>query len=124
MYFISRVKADMVYDWIEDRRVDPLDPQGRGVTADRVVVTREGHRMRIVGYTDPATGQAYEFLTNEPNLPPGLIAEPYRRRWDVEKTFDQLKNKLGEKKAWGTGPVAKATQGPAGGADPQPAAAV
>lgn len=111
VYFISRGKADMVYDWIEDRRVDPLNPQGRGVTADRVVVTCEGHRTRIVGYTDPATGQAYEFLTNEPDLPPGLIAELYHRRWDVEKVFDQLKNKLGEKKAWGTGLVAKATQG-------------
>ena len=111
VYFISRVKEGMVYDWLADRPVDPHDPRQRGVTADRHILTREGHPLRIIAYTDPATGQAYEFLTNEPDLPPGLIAELYRRRWDVEKVFDQLKNKLGEKKAWGTGLTAKATQG-------------
>ena len=45
------------------------------------------------------------------DLPAGVIAELYRRRWDVEKVFDEIKNKLGEKKAWGTSLVAKATQG-------------
>ena len=52
-------------------------------------------------------GKAYEFLTNEPDLPPGVLAELYRRRWDVEKAFDALKNKLGEKKAWATSLAAK-----------------
>jgi hypothetical protein len=111
VYFISRVKEGMVYDWLADRPVDPQDPRQRGVTADRQIMTREGQLMRIIAYTDPATGQAYEFLTNEMDLPAGLIAELYRRRWDVEKVFDELKNKLGEQKAWGTSLVAKATQG-------------
>ena len=111
VYFISRVKEGMVYDWLDDRPVDPQDPRQRGVTADRHIMTRDGQQMRIIAYTDPATGQAYEFLTNEMDLPAGVIAELYRRRWDVEKVFDQIKNKLGEKKAWGTSLVAKATQG-------------
>jgi hypothetical protein len=111
VYFISRVKEGMVYDWLDDRPVDPHDPRQRGVTADRHIMTRDGQQMRIIAYTDPATGQAYEFLTNEMDLPAGVIAELYRRRWDVEKVFDQIKNKLGEKKAWGTSLTAKATQG-------------
>ena len=111
VYFISRVKEGMVYDWLDDRPVDPQDPRQRGVTADRHIMTRDGHPMRIIAYTDPATGQAYEFLTNEMDLSAGVIAELYRRRWDVEKVFDQIKNKLGEKKAWGTSLEAKATQG-------------
>ena len=111
VYFISRVKEGMVYDWLADRPVDPHDPRQRGVTADRHLMTRESHPMRIIAYTDPASGQAYEFLTNEMDLPAGVIAELYRRRWDVEKVFDQIKNKLGEKKAWGTSLTAKATQG-------------
>ena len=45
------------------------------------------------------------------DLPPGVIVELYRRRWDLEKVFDQIKNKLGEKKAWATSLVAKAVQG-------------
>ena len=111
VYFISRVKADMVYDWLADHPVDPHDPRQRGVTADRHILTREGHPLRIIAYAEPTSGQTYEFLTNEMDLSAGLIAELYRRRWDVEKVFDQLKNKLGEKKAWGTSLVAKATQG-------------
>ena len=109
--FISRVKEGMVYDWLDDRPLDPHDPRQRGVTADRHIMTRDGHQMRIIAYTDPVSGQAYEFLTNELDLPTGVIAELYRRRWDVEKVFDQIKNKLGEKKAWGTSLEAKATQG-------------
>jgi len=111
VYFISRVKEGMVYDRLEDRPVDPQDPRQRGVTADRHIMTREGQQMRLIAYTDPATGQAYQFLTNEMDLPAGVIAELYRRRWDVEKVFDEIKNKLGEKKAWGTSLTAKATQG-------------
>jgi len=57
----------------------------------------------------PAT--AYEFLTNEMDLPPGVLAELYRRRWEIEKVYDELKNKLGQKKAWGSSLVAKETQG-------------
>lgn len=111
VYFLSRVKEGMVYDWLDDRPFDPQDPRHRGVTADRLVVTREGHRMRIIGYTDPVSGEAYEFLTNEMDLPAGVLAELYRRRWDIEKVFDELKNKLGEKKAWGTSLEAKGAQG-------------
>ena len=46
----------------------------------------------------------------ELTLPPGLIAELYRRRWCIEKAFDEFKNKLGEKKAWATSATAKTMQ--------------
>ena len=101
----------MVYDWLESRIVDHRDQRNRGVTEDRVVMTREGGQMRIIYYTEPEQGRGYEFLTNEMALPPGVLAELYRRRWEVEKVFDELKNKLGQKKAWGTSQVAKAAQG-------------
>lgn len=111
VYFLSRVKEGMVYDWIECRLVDRKDARNRGVTEDRVVMTREGHRMRIICYTDPESAKTYEFLTNEMDLPPGVIVELYRRRWEAEKVFDEIKNKLGEKKAWATSLVAKTVQG-------------
>ena len=111
VYFLSRVKEGMVYDWLESRIVDHRDQRNRGVTEDRVVMTREGGPMRIIYYTEPEQGRGYEFLTNEMALPPGVLAELYRRRWEVEKVFDELKNKLGQKKAWGTSQVAKAAQG-------------
>jgi hypothetical protein len=111
VYFASRVKEGMVSDWIESRLVNRKDARNRGVTEDRVVMTRGGHRMRIIYYTDPESGKAYEFLTNEMDLPPGVIVELYRRRWEAEKVFDEIKNKLGEKKAWATSLVAKTVQG-------------
>ena len=61
-------------------------------------------------YQDAQNGKVYEFLTNEPDLPPGVIAELYRRRWEAEKVFDEVKNKLGQQKAWGTSLVSKETQ--------------
>ena len=111
VYFVSRVKDGMVDDLIESREVNRRDKRNRGVTEDRRVMTREGYLMRIVCYTEPESGETYEFLTNEMDLPPGVIVEVYRRRWEVEKVFDEIKNKLGEKKAWATSLVAKAVQG-------------
>ena len=44
------------------------------------------------------------------SLRPGLIAFIYKLRWDIEKVFDELKNKLSEKKAWASTPTAKTVQ--------------
>ena len=110
VYFLSRVKENMVLDWIESRDWDRGDPRNRGVTEDRRVMTREGLLLRVIYYTDPVSGEAFEFLTNEPDLPPGVLVELYRRRWEAEKVFDEIKNKLGEKKAWASSLVAKQAQ--------------
>ena len=67
----------MVFDWIESVPCDPSDARNHGVTEDRRVRTREGHLVRLVSYTDPQSGEHYEFLTNEMDLPPGVIVELY-----------------------------------------------
>ena len=121
LYFLSRVKEAMVYDWLADRDWASSDPRNAGVKADRRVMTREGVELRIVTYIDPVGGESYEFLTNEPDLPPGIIVELYRRRWEAEKVFDEIKNKLGERKAWGTTPGGAGGAGALRGDDPQSA---
>ena len=68
--------------------------------ADSRICTREGHLLRIVCHTDPVGGESYEFLTHVMDLPAGVVAELYRRRWEAEKVFDEIKNRLAEKKAW------------------------
>ena len=40
-----------------------------------------------------------------------MLAELYRRRWEIEKVFDEVKNKLAERRAWATSLEAKETQG-------------
>lgn len=110
VYFLSRLKENMVFDWLESGEWDRLDARNHGVTDDRRVMFQGGHKLRVVYYTDPRSGESYEFLTNEMDLPPGVIVELYRRRWEAEKVFDQIKNKLSEKKAWATSLSAKAVQ--------------
>ena len=110
VYFLSRPKENMIFEWVEDRSWERSDARNNGVLSDFTIRSRQGHPLRLVLYQDALTGQVYEFLTNEPDLPPGVVAELYRRRWEAEKVFDQVKNKLGERKAWGTRLVAKQTQ--------------
>lgn len=110
VYFLSHMKENMVLEWLASRAWDRADPRNQGVREDISVHTRAGYLLRLICFIDPATGDPFEFLTNEMDLPPGVLAELYRRRWDVEKVFDSLKNKLHEKKAWGTSLTAKTTQ--------------
>lgn len=110
VYFLSRAKENMIFEWVEDRPWDKADGRNHGVISDSFVRSREGHVLRLVIYQDATSGKIYEFLTNEPDLPPGVIAELFRRRWEVEKVFDEIKNKLGQVKAWGTSPQSKTTQ--------------
>lgn len=110
VYFLSRAKENQVLEWVESMDWDRKDPRNHGVREDMRVLTRDGHPLRLICYIDPLTGQAYEFLTNEMDLPPGVLVELYRRRWEIEKVFDEIKNKLGQKKAWGSSLVAKETQ--------------
>ena len=66
--------------------------------------------LRKIVYIEPSTGRRFVFLTNQMTLPPGLIAFIYKKRWDIEKVFDQFKNKLMESKAWAKSLIAKCTQ--------------
>jgi Transposase DDE domain len=110
VYFLSRARENQVLEWVESLDWDRKDPRNHGVREDMRVLTREGHPLRLICYIDPLTGKAYEFLTNEKDVPPGVLVELYRRRWEIEKVFDEIKNKLGQKKAWGSSWVAKQTQ--------------
>ena len=111
VYFLSRVKERMVFSTLSEREVCRKDPRNRGIVADSRVRSLEGHELRVVVYQEPGTGTEYRFLTNEPDLPPGVIAELYRRRWEIEKVFDEMKNKLSEQRAWGSSLTAKESQG-------------
>lgn len=111
LYFISREKQNMTLEVCGENRWDRADPLNAGVIADELCSTsRSGVLLRRVRFARPDSGEEISFLTMELTLPPGLIAELYRRRWDIEKAFDEFKNKLGEKKAWATSATAKTMQ--------------
>lgn len=111
IYFLSREKENMTLDILGVHSFDRNDPINRGVVADELVGTGVGVTLRRVTYQDPETGTVYTYLTNLPvSVPPGIVALLYKSRWDVEKVFDEFKNKLGETKSWASTANAKTCQ--------------
>ena len=110
IYIITPMKENTCLQIIDDLEFDREDPRNAGIVSDEVGVTHSGHKLRKIIYIEPATGKTFVFLTNEMTLPPGLITFIYKKRWDIEKVFDQFKNKLMETKAWAKSLNAKCIQ--------------
>ncbi|MDA1277371.1 MAG: transposase [Verrucomicrobia bacterium] len=102
---ITRTKANLVVREARPVAWDKKHRHNRGVLSDERVQFAEGGEFRRIRYRDPESGEVYEFLTTEFHLAPGIIAQLYRLRWDIEKFFDVCENLLAEKRAWGSGPV-------------------
>ena len=110
VYFLSRVKENMTLTWEQSPDWDRDDARNAGVTGNVLMRTGAGHVLRVISFIEPLSGRRFEFLTNVTDLPPGVLVELYRRRWEIEKVFDELKNKLGQKKAWASSMVARTSQ--------------
>lgn len=110
IYIITLEKSNSAFIPHANREFDAADKRNTGILSDEILHTSKGERLRRIRYTDPETGKTYSYITSEFSLPPGLIAFLYKLRWDVEKTFDQVKNLFHEKKAWATSVAAKNQQ--------------
>ncbi len=110
VYIISREKENSTAEVVGLNQWDEQDSRNTGILADELIGVFCGVMLRRIRYLDPATDQEYSFITNEMTLPPGLIAFLYKLRWDIEKVFDEKKNKLQEKKAWATSLTARCQQ--------------
>ena len=110
LYFITRPKSNsnLTRSGLNDIVLLPVN---QGVLSDEwVAPSGTGRVIRRITWIDPDSGETWQYLTNEMKLPPGLIVFLYRRRWDLEKVYDQFKNKLNEKKSWASSVTAKAAQ--------------
>ena len=110
IYFVSREKKNMDLMVMADLDYDNKDPINAGVQSYQLVGCSAGVTMHRVIYKCPTYGDTYHFITSLVTVPPGIIAYLYKTRWDIEKIFDQIKNKLTEKKAWATSDTAKKMQ--------------
>ena len=110
IYFLSREKKNMELMILADLDYDTTDPVNAGVQSYQLVGCSAGMSIYRVIYECPVSGKTYYFITNLSNVSPGLIAYLYKTRWDIEKIFDEVKNKLVEKKAWATSVTAKSMQ--------------
>ncbi len=108
VYFISREKVNMKIQVIGlTPHFDRKDKRNAGVTADELVGPGGGGSMlRRVTYTD-SKGVIYKYLTTEMTLPAWVIVLLFKQRWDIEKVFDEVKNKMLERKSWASSKTAK-----------------
>ncbi len=110
IYFLSREKENMVLSVSGNRKVDCNLPINEGVLSDQIVSGGHGVAIRRITYYCPVKKETFSFITNLMEIEPGLVALLYKLRWDVEKVFDEWKNKLMEIKAWATTETAKTMQ--------------
>lgn len=102
---ITRMKSSLNYTVVRPREV-AATPTNRGVTHDFEITLQCSHSAwRLIGFTAP-DGTLYEYVTNDLQLPAGVVAFLYHRRWDKEKYYDCFKNDLAGAKAWGKREVA------------------
>jgi hypothetical protein len=102
---ITRMKSNLRIDSTEDLGVTP-DPVNAGVLRNlRVRLSSSRQPWRLITYRT-RRGHRVEFLTNDFDLEPGVIAFLYSRRWEEEKCFDTWKNDFSQAKAWGKSPTA------------------
>ena len=102
---ITRMKSTLKYSVVQKNDV-AISTSNESILYDRTVTLQSSKGIwRLIGFHSP-DGVDYEYLTNDQELLPGVVAFLYHRRWDKEKYYDCFKNDLAGSKAWGKSPVA------------------
>ena len=112
-FFVTRAKAGMdarrVYSAPTDRTSGVICDQRVKLNGSRSAKNYPEH-LRRVRFTDPDSGKALVFLTNNTSLPALSIAGLYKSRWQVELFFKWIKQHLRIKRFLGTSENAVKTQ--------------
>ena len=112
-FFVTRSKKNLRFKRIQSRPVDKTS----GVRRDQTISLKwfyaaKGHpsALRRIRYWDQQHRKTLVFLTNNFTLPPLVIAELYRSRWQIELFFKWIKQHLRIKAFYGTSENAVKTQ--------------
>ena len=113
-YIVTRSKKSFTFNSQKALKWDNTDPLNEGVQGDFMMTKKIDGRLvkfRVVNYYAPVLKRMYNFFTTLPtSISPGVIAEIYRRRWQVEKVFDNTKNDLKELQGWGKSKISLTVQ--------------
>jgi hypothetical protein len=97
---ISVLKENSTATFVESIPFDKNDTVNTGVEEYSVYQNNKA-TFHVVRYRDPETSVLHSFVTTlPPSFRPGLIALLYYKRWTIEKSFNNSKSDLKEKKAW------------------------
>jgi len=113
VFFVTRLKKGMRW-YVRKRNIAPR--QGNIIRDDEIEFYSDTakvlgqHRLRLVEWEDPQTGDRYQFLTNHLAFGATTIARIYKDRWQIETFFKTLKQNLKIKTFVGTSENALKTQ--------------
>ena len=111
IYLVTGWKDNFAPMTVMPRPIDHSNPANALVIADETVYFNNtpGTWRRITA-TCPDSDELYITLTNEITLPPGVLNQVRRLRWNIEKIFNQHERKLEEAKAWTANEIGKRIQ--------------
>jgi hypothetical protein len=93
--YVTKMKKNLKYELLSD--LMEMTPDGKMEYRVQVVEFRKGeikHTARIVTYVDIKKGKQpklISLLTNDFDMRPDTIEDIYRRRWQIESLFKQIK---------------------------------